>query len=103
MNPGVSAQPHHVAPARLSLKPAEQCSTGEAAIGQQGDRTESGQETIGLLSQCDGCGCADTGGLLLILLASRGRLKVIVRGVLKSSKNRENNCWSCCFAGRPTP
>ena len=53
VDPGVSAEPHDVAPGGPAFEPADQLGTGEAAIGQQHDRAEFCQKLISLLQQRD--------------------------------------------------
>lgn len=40
VNPGIGAQPHHIAPAGSSVEPAEQLTAGEGPIRQHGDRVK---------------------------------------------------------------
>jgi len=61
MNPGIGAQPNHVAPARAPLKPAEQLGTGKGTIGQHSDRVEPREQTISPLQQHDHHLSADAG------------------------------------------
>ena len=81
MNPGIGAQPHHIDPARASLKPAEQLSTGKGSIRQHGDRAELREQAVGLLQQGNHHLSADAGkGMLKRLPEQRDRSAVADHG-----------------------
>ena len=61
VNPSVCPQSHHIAPARLPLKPTEQFGAGKGPIRQDGDRVEPHEQSVGPRQQGDHHLGADTG------------------------------------------